>query len=269
MTANERFALIWHKIERANKHITDLNNALRAFGATNPYRVGIKRDPDTRKPIYYMAKVDAVPAEISMILGDAVQNLRASLDHLAQQLCLVGSGGAGYRKNTSFFIAPNASEYERLVSRKVEGMRQDAVDVLRALEPYKGGNGNDFWVLHSLNNIEKHRAIVTAAATYRSVDIGRIMMRALAPAAEKVMPGAKLPALSIGLIPADNLCPLKEGDELFVDAADAEFDKQMKFTFDVAIYEPEVIKPRPMMEIVQHLANLVSNTVTTFKPLLS
>lgn len=269
MTADERFALIWHKVGRANKHIADLNTALRAFGATNPYRVGGKRDAQSRKPVYYMAKVDAVPPEISMILGDAVQNLRASLDHLAQQLYLVGSDGAEYRSMTGFFIASKASEYERLVGAKLEGMRQDAVNALRALEPYKGGKGNDFWVLHSLNNIEKHRAIVAAASAYRSVDVGRLMMRALAPVAEKVMPGIKLPTPAIALMPADNLCPLKEGHELFIDSADAEFDEQMKFTFDVVIYEPEVIKPMPMMEFIQNLANLVSNTVTAFKHLLS
>jgi hypothetical protein len=46
MTADERFALIWHKIERANKHIRDLDAAIAAFLATAPYKVAAKRDPE-------------------------------------------------------------------------------------------------------------------------------------------------------------------------------------------------------------------------------
>jgi len=68
---------------------------------------------------------------------------------------------------------------------------------------------------------------------------------------------------------ADNLCPLKKGDELFIDAADAEIDEQMKFTFDVALYEPKVLKPGPMLETIQHLSDLVSHTVMSFRSCLS
>jgi hypothetical protein len=95
------------------------------------------------------------------------------------------------------------------------------------------------------------------------------MTRLMAPMIEKMSPGAKLPIISLGLGPADNLCPLKQGDKLFIDAVDAEIDEQMKFTFDVALYEPEVLEPGPMLETVQHLTQLVSNTITTFRPLLS
>jgi hypothetical protein len=61
MTAEERLALIWHKVERANKHIADLNSAIGAFRATNPYKVGAQRDPETRKPVYYVAEVSPIP----------------------------------------------------------------------------------------------------------------------------------------------------------------------------------------------------------------
>ena len=85
MTSDKRFALIWAKIERANKHISDLGTAIETFLAIKPYKVGMKRDAETKKPIYYMAQVQPIPTEICIILGDAIHNLRAALDHLAQQ----------------------------------------------------------------------------------------------------------------------------------------------------------------------------------------
>jgi hypothetical protein len=266
MTADERFALIWHKIERANKHIRDLNAAIATFMATNPYKVAAKRDPQTRKPIYYVADVQSVPQEIPIILGDAIQNLRTALDHLAQQLYLAGTGASDYRKEASFFVAPKASEYKRLVSGKVEKMRQEAINALAALEPYKGGKGNDFWVLHCLNNIDKHRALVATGSSYGSVDVLPVMVANM-PAVMKAAFGNISQSLFIR--PADNLCPLKVGDELFIGGPDDKINPDIKFTFDVALYEPDIIKPGPMLETVQHLAGLVSNTVTVFKPHLA
>jgi hypothetical protein len=67
MTADERFALIWLKIERANKHISDLDTAIAAFLATKPYKVGMKRDPETKRPVYYVTEVKSVPKEIPII----------------------------------------------------------------------------------------------------------------------------------------------------------------------------------------------------------
>jgi hypothetical protein len=49
----------------------------------SPYQVGVKRDPETRKPVYFVAKVNPIPEEVSIILGDAIQTLRTALDHLA------------------------------------------------------------------------------------------------------------------------------------------------------------------------------------------
>jgi hypothetical protein len=268
MTTDDRFALIWHKVERANKHIGDLRDAVASFVATNPYKVGAKRDPATRKSVYYVTEVQAVPQEIPIILGDAIQNLRTALDHLAQHLYLVGSGATVYRKNTSFFVAPKAAEYKRLASGKVEHMRQEAIDALAALEPYQGGKGNDFWVLHCLNNVDKHRALVAAGSSYSSVDVLPDMMGHM-PAKMKDAFAVAVPKISLHIRPADNLCPLKIGDELYVGAPDGELNTDMEFRFDVALNEPDFVKPGPMLETVQRLADLVSNTVTAFKPLLA
>jgi len=147
MTADERLALVWQKVERANKHIGDLNAAILAFVAINPYKIGTKRDPETRTPIYYITDVQPVPLEIPLIVGDVIQCLRTCLDHLAQQLYFVGSGGDAQSRQTSFFVAESASEYKRHkrpIARSMEGMRQDAIDALCALEPFKDGKGHDF-----------------------------------------------------------------------------------------------------------------------------
>ena len=71
------------KIERTKKHIGDLDFAVKAFLDSGPYKVGTKRDPDTRKLIYYVTELADVPSDVPQIAGDALGNMVAILDHLA------------------------------------------------------------------------------------------------------------------------------------------------------------------------------------------
>ena len=220
MTGDERFALIWHKVERAKKHIRDLNDAIAVFMAAKPYKVEAKRDPETRTPIYYVAEVQPVPQEISIVFGDAIQNLRAALDHLAYQLFLVGTAGsAGVGKHVYFPIARDAGQYKKDSAGRVVGMRQDAIDEIDALEPYDGGKGKDFWLLHCLNNTDKHRALVAAGSNFSAVDLLPVMMEHMPATMNDAFAGTAS-KLSMFMKPADNLCPLKVGDELLIGAPD-------------------------------------------------
>lgn len=109
---NDRLAGVEEKIERSKKHIQDLDVAIKAFLKTDPYAVGAKRDPETRRPIYYLTSVQAVPAEVALIAGDIIQNLRSALDHLAYQLVLVGTGKPGPFPHVYFPIFNSATKYE-------------------------------------------------------------------------------------------------------------------------------------------------------------
>lgn len=269
MTSEERLALIRLKVKRADKHIDDLKSALRPFLDSNPYKVTAKRNADTRRLIYYVASVEPVPVCIPAISGDILTSLRSALDHLAQQLYLVGTGNTqGYRDKTSFPISPSAKDFESGLTRKVEGMRQDAIDAIRALQPYAGGNGADLWTLHRLNNIDKHRMIVTVGAAYRSMDIGAVALQGL----RRAFPEIAIPDtanMALFIRPADNLFPLEAGKELFMDAPDAEFNKKIQFTFEVAIHEPGIIEGKPIPETLVQFRDRVSGIIDAFRPCLS
>jgi hypothetical protein len=265
-TADERLSLIRLKIERAKKHILDLNSEVVAFFATNPYEVGTKRDPETRKLIYYVSRVTAVPTAVSIIAGDVFQNLRSALDHLAQHLWLVGTGNANASWEPIFVIERDAAKYQSALPRRVKGMRQSAINVLKSIEPYKGGKGHDLFVLHTLNNIDKHRLLVAVGSSYRSFDVGAHMAGLM----QRSFPGRfqAMESMNLFIRPADALCPLKVGDKLLIDSADAEVNEKMNFRFDVAFNEPEIGESKPVLEAVQQLTDLVSGIVTRFRPYL-
>ena len=268
-SAEERLALVQSKIERAKKHVACLDTEISAFFASDPYEIGTKRDPQTRKLIYYVSRANTVPIAIPAITGDVIQNLRTALDYLHQKLLMVGTNSAVPSKgqDATFFIDgdPNQPKhYETSMPAKVQGLRQDAIDGLLAIEPYKGGKGHDLWVLNTLNNIDKHRLLVTVGSAFQSANLGAHVSGMMRKAF-----GEHIPIMDAFFRPADTMCPLKAGDELFTDAPDAEPQQHLNFRFNISLNEPEIGEPKPLLETVQQLIDLVGNTTVRFGPCLA
>lgn len=265
MTADEWFDIINTKVERAKEHISDLETEIRSFLATNPYVIGTKRNPQTRQLIYYVVSVQDTPIRLSLITGDVLHNLRSALDHLACRLICVGGGTPTKQSAFPTTDTDSPQEYESNRTRKVKGMRQDAIDSIDALKPYKSGN-DTLWRLHRLNNFDKHRLLITVGSAFQAVDIASVMLKAMRTAAPDHMDGITLQSLFIR--PADPLCPLKAGDELFIDSPDAEENTEMKFAFNIALNEPGVIEGEPLIETLQGMTDAVYNIILGFKPML-
>jgi hypothetical protein len=259
-----RESQITSKIKRAKDHIADLDTEIRRFFDTNPYKVGTKRDPESRKLIYYLTGVQPTPESLAVIGGDAVQNLMSALDHLAYQLVLSDTGDKPPNPNWIYFpIADDAAKYEAKKHGKIEGARQETFDAIDAIKPYKGGN-DALWNLYQLNNIEKHRLLITVGSMFQSLDLGAHMSGMM----KKAFPGKDFPTISAFFKPADVLFPLKEGDELFIDAPNAEVNEKMQFRFNVALNEPGIIEGKPLLETVHQFTALVEGIVTALRPRL-
>lgn len=253
---------IQSKIEWAKKQVAGLDVAIQAFLDTNPYKVGTKHDSDTRKLVYYVTHVEAVSCDIPHITGDAFGTLVSVLDHLAFRLYKKNTP-AGDGRSVQFLVARNAkttTEYKTACQGKVQGIEPTkAIPDLLSVEAYQGGKGHQLWVLNELNNLSKHRELITVGSRFRSMDIGAHMMAHL----EKLV-GRAMPSMPVFFKPADPLCPLKVGDELFIDAPDAEPNPKMQFAFDVALNEPQIIQAEPLIETVHQLAGLVDSIVGQF-----
>jgi hypothetical protein len=139
-TVDERLKQVTLKIKRAKEHIADLDAQIRAFLNADPYRVGTKRDPETRKLIYYVTDVQVTPDCLPLLAGDAVQNLMSALDHLAYQLVCSDTGDRPPNPNWIYFpIADTAAKYEAKKNGKIEGALPETVAAIDAIKPYKGG----------------------------------------------------------------------------------------------------------------------------------
>lgn len=264
-TSAERLRHVTAKLDRAKQHIHDLEQLHDAFIKSNPYKVATKRDPQTRRLIYYIASVSQPGDVIATTAGDVLQNLMSALDHLAYQLVCVGMESDGPFNHVYFPIADNATEYEARKLRRTRGMRPDAIKAIDAIKPYKGGN-DSVWRLYKLNNVDKHRLLITVGSAFRSINLGAHMHKMM----QKmwVDKGVDMPVLDFYVRPADRLFPLKIGDELFIDGPDAEPNEKMQFVFEVAFGESQIIEGEPLLQSLRDLTKLVDDIVPGFQPLL-
>ncbi len=267
MAAGNRLEGVEAKVKRAKHHVRELNDVLQAFFAAHPYVIGTKRNPETRQLIYYLVSVREVPTMVDVIAGEVLQNLRSALDHLAYQLVLVGTAQPGPFNHVYFPIFNSAKEYESGKLGQIKGMRQDAIDAIDAIKPYKGGN-DTLWQLHRLNVVDKHRLLVTVGSSFQSLDIGPTLSRGLRALIPDEQKRAAMPDLSLFLRPQDNLFPLKAGDELFIDQPDAEPDEHQQIRFAVVINEPGVLEGEVIVETLRQMVDLVDHVVLVFRPLL-
>jgi len=270
-TINERLKQVTLKIKRAKEHVGDLDRQLGVFFESEPYKVTSKHDPKTRKLIYYVASVEPTPDCLPLVAGDVIQNLISALDHLAYQIVCSDTGDNPPRPHKIYFpIAPRADEYEAVKRRKMQGARQESFDALDLIEPYEGGKGAELWRLSSLNNIEKHRLLLTVGSQAAGIKLGPLM------AGDMRHAGSDWPAeiinviesFAVDLLPSDKGFPLEAGFKLYVGAVNQEPNPKQQFRFDVALNEPGIAEGKPLIETLHQFTTLVEGIVTALTPRL-
>jgi hypothetical protein len=233
------------KIERAKKHISEFDRERLAFLDMNPYVVIPKFDLESNATQSIMGPLPILPDSLATIAGDAVQNLRTALDYLAAELVKVNGGDP---KRVYFPIAESAEKYKSELSGKIKGISTQAIEVFNRIEPYGGGQGESLWILHSLNNADKHRLLVSVGS-----NIGRtVQINLNSPKTPK-----KISALM--------LAPrLEEGYVLGEIEGNTEPHNHLKFTFDIAFGQPEVLEGEFVVPTLDFMARYVESIVNYF-----
>ena len=261
------------KVERANKHLDDLKAAFAGFRDSKPYSIGVKTDPQTRQLVYYVKSIKEIPSSFALISGDVIQNLRTALDQLAYQLFLVGTKASqGDGRHIYFPIGDSREKFNAALSSRTSGIRSDAITQFRALEPYRNGKGHKFWILERLNNTDKHRLLLTVGSRYRSVNIGAVISHLAKQEAKKAAWEPELQGaigdFDLYMMTADGLFPSKVGDELLRDLPNSEPNPKVGFAFELAIAETGVVNGEPLIETLEQLVKLVTETISKFQPLM-
>lgn len=259
--------MLYTKLERAKKHIGDLETEWKVFFENHGYDIAYDDDVQRRERRYYLAVAKDIPPVVPLIVGDAIHNLRSSLDHLAHHLVAIGRGVPGPFRGIYFPIHESAAVYKVKSPGQIKGMRKAAIDAIDAIEPYGGGAGHTLWQIHRLDNIDKHRLLLTV--------YGELLNHSLLPSQREQIikgflashPGSPAPDLTgVYIAPGRRLPPLKEGDTLLT-IPESEMEQYMNFSIGIAFGEPEVLQGNSVIPTLQGMAQFVELILRKFADL--
>jgi hypothetical protein len=261
------------KLERAVKHINELKFAWDGFHA-EAYPVLHEDNPKTGDRTYYVGNIIPIPPEMSLMIGDAVHNLRSALDHIAYRLVCKCLRSNGPFKDVYFPIAETplkfeearkrASESKTKTKRVIKRMRKGAIKALRTIEPYEGGRGAIFWHLHCLNIIDKHRLLLTMRPKNPSHGMlpskrAEIAKKFLGLSDSEPIPDGRAFQTDSKI----SKLRLKAGRKLLT-VKKSEIEDYMYFRFEIAFGEPKVIRGDSVVVKLHQIADRIHDIISTF-----
>jgi hypothetical protein len=159
------FEASWLKIARARCHLEELEAAISAYLANDPVSIIVeewKAKTDFPTDAWTARIRKSVPPYLSVIIGDAIHNLRTALDLTANDLVRVRALNT---KGVYFPFADSESGLDEMIKLKnFNRAGPEAVSVLKFLKPFRGGNAG-LRALHDLDVADKHQALVPILGT--------------------------------------------------------------------------------------------------------
>lgn len=147
-------------------------DARRLFMEGKPYAERRVTANDRREHVFIWENYTPTPETFGLIAGDAIHNLRSSLDHLAVGLANAGADKQGVVMTPEevatiqFPIVKAESEFVKQ-SKKLLYVDPQAIAYIKSVQPYVRLPANPerapLRVLSDLDNADKHRLITTAA----------------------------------------------------------------------------------------------------------
>lgn len=176
-TVNPAITGIRTKLARAEEHIEYLKVQLGGSVADLGPQDLVNPSKEAAEDFKRLTEARTISPRLTVTSGEAVQQIRSSLDHL---ICaLIGFDG-GTIEQQHFPILKEAPAHHKRAARSFAkntmGITRPLVlDYLDSLQPYHDGAGApSHWlaILQALSNTDKHRALlVVRNATYRRITI--------------------------------------------------------------------------------------------------
>jgi hypothetical protein len=153
------------KLNRASYHLDRLEAKVREWRDGHTHRYDSHIDRESGKQFVYIRFPEPVSAELRLIIGDCLHNLRSALDNLAYELAVRHHGCSPlpdpFDRRSEFPIFGDRKWTVRERRNKIGCIHPRAQAIIKRLQPYIRGDefaSDPLWMLHELSNMDKHRA---------------------------------------------------------------------------------------------------------------
>ncbi|OSZ67162.1 hypothetical protein CAP39_12075 [Sphingomonas sp. IBVSS1] len=148
------------KLDRACKHISDLEAAIIALEASDLYSITFEQNKGLGSAELKFQSLHQMDKSINALIGDAVGNLRSALDYLFFPIAV--RCGADPTKVT-FPFASDKKGFSGEVRSPNRQLTDELIVIFDGIEAYQGGAGHSLWAINKLRNIDKHRLLIAVA----------------------------------------------------------------------------------------------------------
>jgi hypothetical protein len=244
------------KIERAKRHIKELQTDVRALLDRKPHK--IVTDKNVEKGMYEVKvqMTECIPAEFAVIIGDVIHNLRASLDLLA--CALATQNGATDVTGTNFPFGKDLERFKTEAKRKIKKLSLTASRFIHRLKPYKGGN-DTLWQIHAFDIVDKHRLLIPVGTIYLAQEQGiSLPFEVLRKATRENPISAKMTVSPIRQFTLDKDIPIAK---IPIKDVDAGARYQLNFTIGIAFGEGQIVEGDNVVETLQKYIDLVEHII--------
>jgi hypothetical protein len=247
------------RLDRAHDHIEVVTRELREWLDMHAPFPTDELDPVTGANVVRAKLAEDIPPAWGPLIGDALHNLRSSLDHLVYALTVANTPAplpTTLERSCEFPIFSTQELFERSALRAISGITDKAKETIAALQPYQ--RGEDFgldplWLLRELSNIDKHRR---PALTSLYVEPTMNVRSGSVEAFEVSPPGS-----------------IKPGTDFVLGTyrrADQTADVGFGFVYDIAFNEPLAWQPAWTIQILYTIWAHIDNTIfPSLEPFLS
>jgi len=164
---SDKLASAWAKLDRAKFHVDALQQEIAGWTkdkiGRQPFGVVIESDDNyERSFVIRVGEVVPLPTLWSLMIGDALCNFRASLDHLAWQLVQVGqSPNPDNPHEVGFPIRLDDKGIRSILGQKLPGVGHRHLAIVRRYQPYNQSppSSHPLAILNDLSGKDKHRTI--------------------------------------------------------------------------------------------------------------
>lgn len=246
-------------MRRARFHVAELVAAVQTEIPSAPYRVRGESDQAAGAFVIRAEtnpEFTGIPTDLPLIAGEAAHQLRSALDHLVWQLVVANTGAVPTGTKSGFPIFKNEKGYDERAPPMIMGVSNAAAARIRAAQPFQAGGDAEralTWVLHELNNADKHRLI---PVVLDHTSVVHVHLRKRDGAILEVLPTREelreplRDGLEIARLP---LAEIGDGDSLDV-----------PFGFDVAFEEIGGVRRHPATQLLGEIADHIERLLESF-----
>jgi hypothetical protein len=157
------------KIERAVKHINQFDTEASRF-ERDAYTVRVEPDIDAGRLNLVTRDMGLgdPPVPLLLLAGEITYQLRSALDHI---IYILAKQARERKRGFPIFKEPN--EYKSQAPSMIKGVSARAEAIIEGAQPFQSNPPDNYalWMLHELNNTDKHRVIPACSVYASKMDI--------------------------------------------------------------------------------------------------